>query len=824
MDAQRWQQVKEVLAAAEEQSPEERSTFLARTCGDDGELRREVESLLRQESEDSLEPVVPRPREGPDGLPTERRIGPWEIVGRLGSGGMAVVYLARHNEFEMQVAMKIVKRALATDEMIARFRHERQILARLEHPNIARLHDGGTLPDGRPYFVMDRVEGRSIRHYCQEKALPTDGRLRLFLDVCGAVAYAHQNFIVHSDLKPGNVLVTPEGTVKLLDFGIAHLLGSDDKPLAGNREVLGTLGYASPEQLRGEPVTTLSDVYSLGAVLYELLAGRRPFADLSATDQRAATISGRQVPKPSTAVCSDGRRGDPGKLRRRLRGDLDAIVLKALAAEPRERYGSVRELAADVERHFEDRPVKARQGAVLYTAGRFLHRHWGKTLVATAVLLLAIGLLVQGQQARIEQLRAEAEKERANLEKERTDELGKLLRTILLGSDPAAAAATKLPRVEVLLARGAEGLMSDTDLDPERRAELLMVIGPIYRRLGLFDEARRLLEESLRLRQEIFGEDSLQVANCRINLSSVYRGQSDFGKAEQAAREALRIYRNKYAGDHRAVARILNNLAGILKVKGDLAAAVDLYEEALAIKRRLLGDGDSKTLATALNNLGSALNALGDFDRAHRFLQDALEMRRRLGSPDPVATTLHNLAVLYRDGGDFENATVCFEQCLYIRRSLLGPDHYRVARVLRDFGATRRLQGRWAAAAQQIGQAFAIEERQLREGHPDLAITLRERAALALAQGDAPAAEADIREAIATLRARFPAEHWRIADAESVLGEALLEQGRLDEARRLLERSVSALEEVKRPAAREVREARRRLEALLETERVEDAR
>ena len=394
MTPQRWQQVKSTLASALEfEDKKERANFVAQACADDTALRREIESLLAQPEDqfDSVGKTIgvavaePLPA-GDDG----RKIGNYELVRELGRGGMGTVWLARRadQQFEKLVAIKLLKRGTDTDEVLRRFRTERQILARLEHPNIARLLDGGITDDDLPYFVMEYVEGRPVTDFCREAALSTEDRLRLFLKICGAVQFAHQNLVVHRDLKPGNILVTGDGEPKLLDFGIAKLLAAEDAVLSitiAEQQRL-TPAYASPEQVRAEPITTVSDVYSLGTVLYEIL-----------TDQNAHRFS---VPQPSpTELLRVVAQDEPvrpsaaateSSTKRRLRGDLDNIILKALRKEPARRYSGVGSFASDIQYYLENKPVTARKDTLSYRATKFIQRNKLGVAAGVVVLLLLI--------------------------------------------------------------------------------------------------------------------------------------------------------------------------------------------------------------------------------------------------------------------------------------------------------------------------------------------------------------------------------------------------------------------------------------------------
>ncbi len=478
---ERWQKVKNVLDEALERETGVRQAFLAEACDGDEELRREVESLLQSEPEigDFIETPVFRILPEDDAPPAVgQRIGVYRVVQQIGRGGMGSVYLAERadEEFERRVALKVIRRGMDTDEIVRRFRSERQILAHLDHENVAKLLDGGTTEDGRPYFVMEYVEGQPIDEYCDARKLPIRRRLELFQQVCSAVHFAHQNLVVHRDLKPGNILVTPAGVPKLLDFGIAKLL-EPDQALAFTRLDLRpmTPAYASPEQVRGEAITTSSDVYSLGVLLYGLLTGHLPYRPSSRDPESLAkAICEESPPRPSSVIgrvkesktpegsavestpesMSQAGNGDERHLRRQLAGDLDNIVLKAMSKEPRRRYTSVDQLSNDIGRHLQGLPVVARKDTLGYRTAKFVGRHKVGVSLAALFLLLIIGfgitVTVLLQQAIRERERAESEKTRAEKEKTRAETVAGFLGEALQYFEPQ-----QVSRQRVHCARGA---------------------------------------------------------------------------------------------------------------------------------------------------------------------------------------------------------------------------------------------------------------------------------------------------------------------------------------------------------------------------------
>src|ERR1051326_5876230 len=427
MNTTHWREIESLFQLAIERPASEWDTFLRETCGADNPLTDEVKYLLQCHSDASgfLEQTAAGrlSRSVVEEASAPREIGPYRIIRRIGHGGMGVVYLAERcdQQYEDTVAIKLAHGGFQDEMLYWRFRNERQILADLNHPNIARLFDGGTTAAGVPYLVMEYVEGEPIDTWCNTRHLSIEERLRLFREICSAVSYAHQNLVVHRDLKPGNILVTATGTPKLLDFGIAKFLSADSSTTTTPTTVsmLGffTAEYASPEQIRGQPITTASDIYSLGVLLYQLLTGRSPYrVDSNSPHQIVEAVYTQEPARPS--VCADGVSGDsPAKVRRRLQGDLDNVILMALRKQPEQRYASVAQFSADIGRHLDGLPVLARRPALLYYGGKFIRRHKIVFLTAAvAIILLLAGMvatLSESRRARREQARAESEKTRA---------------------------------------------------------------------------------------------------------------------------------------------------------------------------------------------------------------------------------------------------------------------------------------------------------------------------------------------------------------------------------------------------------------------------
>jgi serine/threonine-protein kinase len=825
----RWQEVKAVLEEALEREEMERTAFLDAACQGDDEMRREVESLLASDAEigDFIEtPIFRIHREEPEPLAEGQRLGAYRVVREIGRGGMGSVYLAERadEEFEQRVALKVVRRGMDTEEIVRRFRSERQILAHLDHPNIAKLFDGGTTEDGRPFFVMEHVDGRPIDQYCDDCKLPTRERLELFRSVCSAVHFAHQNLVVHRDLKPHNILVTPDGIPKLLDFGIAKLLDPNQEIFALTRADLRpmTPEYASPEQVRGEAITTASDVYALGVLLYVLLTGHSPYRPATRDAQSLAKAICETNPlRPSSAVGrveevkrSDGtkadltpesvsrvRDGEERTLRRRLAGDLDNIVLRAMQKDPARRYSSVDQLSNDISRHLQGLPVIARKDTLGYRTAKFVGRHKLGVALAAAVLLLILGFSIT----------VTVLLDRAIQERERAAAVSVFLEDLFSITDPSKSKGEAITARQ-MLDRGMEKIDQSLETQPEVRAELMETMGRVYRKLGLYEPARNLLEGSLRLRRETSGNDDVRVAQNLHNLANVLRELEDDAAAEPLIREAIEIQRRRGETHNLDYAAGLNNLGTWLAKRGENEQARTHLVEALEIKRSLPGI-DPEDLATSYNNIGRLDQAIGDYKSADSRYRKALAMRRELakGKPHPdVATTLNNLATLREEQGDLSSAETFLRESLAMRLQLYNEPHPGVARSFNNLGHLRETQGDAAEAEGLYRKALEIAGAALLPpDHNDRAIYQRNLASALLRQGKVAESEASIREALVIFRAKEPT--WRLADAEGVLGSGLARQRRFQEAEPILVESYRRLSKEEGDGAKQVPEARQRL-------------
>jgi serine/threonine-protein kinase len=714
-----------------------------------------------------------------------------------------------------------------------RFLLERRILGSLEHPNIARLYDAGVGEDGTPFFVMEYVEGRPIAAWCDERRLTVRARLALFDQVCDAVQFAHRNLVVHRDLKPANILVSNDGAVKLLDFGIAKLLATEGDPgttLTGAGFRALTPEYASPEQLLGEPVSTATDVYALGVLLFELLAGCWPYrprdrsvlslerAVLEQDPEGASTAIARAADSADRregalgSLVSERRATTPAGLRRQLRGDLDNIVLTALRKEPERRYPSVQHLRDDIRRYLERRPVSARPATWGYRARRFVRRH--RVGVAAAALVAAS--LVAGLAGTAWQARS------ASRQATRADAVRQFVVELFQVSDPDQSRGDSIT-ARALLDRGVERLDTDLAAQPELRAEMLAVLGGIYQRLGAYDRARPLLEQALALREAQLGPRHADAVRSAANLASLLFDQGEYPRAESLARRALAARRTGRNPGDTLVAKSMTDLAAILSLQGrheeaeslyrtglaidrargtpalvasDLgnlsvnlwrggkyAEAIPLAEEALALRRELHG-GEHTDVAVSLLNLATILQANGEFDRSEQLLRECLSMRRKLlGDAHPhVALTLNNLGLLLRTKGRLEESEQAQREALAIRRAAFGDDHLEVAASLNNLGTVLYVRGDRSGAAGHFEQALAIWRRKLGATHPNVLTGLNNLGAVRRDLGDLAGAEPVLREALALRRKALGDEHPETAASVNNLGELLARKGQYAEA------------------------------------------
>ncbi len=776
MDARHWQRIEAAFGQLVEiEDPRQRRMRLDQLCADDPALRAELEALLTSHERAGSFLESPAQSEAEAVLLDRfrarmigRRFGPWIVQEALSEGGMGSVFrVQRDGEgFSQLGALKLIRSGLESESLIRRFEHERRLLARLEHASIARLLDGGTSEDGLPWLVMELIDGRPIDQWCDQNQLSVAERLRLFEQVCAAVHFAHQNLIIHRDLKAGNILVNRDGQVKLVDFGIAKLLEEDpssQRTLTSQR--LLTPSSASPEQFLGQPVTTASDVYALGLVLYRLLCGTPAYdIDVTTSPIDAQRLICRDMPtRPSLSLGNDGRlavaaaeRGTrPERLKRQLSGDLDTIVLKALRKEPERRYGSVEELAADLRRHRQGLPVSARPDSVRYRAGKFVRRHWiGLGATAGAFLALGIGLSVAIWQT-----------EQARAERDRTLRINDFLQAILIEADPYQAGAEAT--VRDVLRKAGEMVGERFSDQPDLEAPLRHTIG--YTQLSLMDleDSQANLERADELNRSVFGVDDERTLTTQAYLAWIEFRRGRFRDAEAGYRAVIARLRDRH---DTAVRANIHNEFGII------LSEMERWDEALVEHQRALDlwlkhAPDAPDVGILYNNIAGILHGQGKLEEAREWYQRALTRQRR-DAPDGLSVdlsfNLNNFAVLLRDLDEPDTALPYYREALSMRIATLGPDHAFTGFAHMNLGRHLLAMDQPVEALKELERAVEISEATL---EPTQLQVLASRASLARARaltGQADAAGPELAEVLALMRQEaLPA--WLITQAEEWL-------------------------------------------------------
>jgi serine/threonine-protein kinase len=818
MDPDRLKALERIFEEAVARDGADRQAFLDAACPE-ASMRAEIEALLRSHDEaagyfDALGAEVARRGllEVEAASREQIRIDNYRTLQVIGHGGMGTVFLAERadGQYDHRVALKLIRLGIDSDAAVRRFLAERQIVARLDHPNIARLLDGGVTGEGRPYFVMEYVAGRPITDHCDESRLSIEARLRLFLALGGAVQYAHGHLVVHRDLKPGNVLVTADGQVKLLDFGIAKLLEGDREAgdvslLTRTRERVLTPAHAAPEQILGEAVTTAVDVYAMGVLLYELLTGRRPHEPAGLTETEferrvveAEPIRPSQVPLTQSVAAARATR--PERLGRMLTGDLDTICLTALRRDPARRYRSVEHLVEDVRRYLAGMPIAAREDTLAYRAGKFVGRHRVGVAMAAALFLIvtAFAGIVTVQSLRLAD------------ERDKARQVAALLVDLFEVADPSEARGESITAREVL-DRGVERIRGQLAGQPEVQAELLEVVGRVYRNLGLYQQAMPLVAGALDARRRSFGPEHPDVAALAADLGELQRLSGDYraaestlrnvvaldrsrepspraartlnhlGKvlvatgrldeAEEVARHAMQMATATLGALHEEVAESLNTIAAVRFTKGDDAAAEPLFRQALDIRRQRLGQ-DHPLVPAVLNNLASLLSRRGDHPAAESAYREALDIYRRLfGSEHPrIATTINNLGLTFLARQRPEEAEPLFRESLAMRRRLLPATHPDIAQSASNLGLLLQTTGRLRDAEPLYREALDVRRQALGVVHPLYAQSLNNLALLRQAQGDLQEAQRLFEQALAILTKALGPRHLLVATSHHNLG------------------------------------------------------
>lgn len=801
MNPERWKKIQSLFEKALELNPSERENFLKQECGDDKELFDEVISLISADEKQhsifsgSAGDYIAHNDANLDG----KTFGSYRTIKQIGSGGMGSVYLAERidGHFEQKVALKIVKPGMNSNEIIRRFEDERQILARLQHPNIARLLDGGISESGLPYFTLEYAEGKPITNYCDENNLTIEERLELFKKVCEAVLYAHQNLVIHRDIKPGNILVQEDGTVKLLDFGIAKVFEEDDDQKFVTRTGMRVMTpeYASPEQVRGEPVSTGTDIYSLGLILYQLLTGCPPYEVTSTSALEMERIICLTEPqKPSTMItnslssASDNkqksspefisrkRKTTIAKLKKRISGDLDNICLMAIRKEAKRRYSSIAQFITDIDNHLTGIPVIARKSTVSYRTKKFIQRHKaGVVVAASAVLIVAILTTVYFMQL------AE-ERDKAQLEAEKSKKVSEFLTGIFQLSDPEYSKGESITARE-LLDNGVKRIESELSDQPEVLANMLGVMGNVYKNLGLYPNALILLQRAYSINDSLLGSRSPETAKSINDLAGINFAMGDYGPAIEKFNKAIAIRKNIYGEESLETAESKNDLAMVLREEGNYEEAEILLNASLFVRKKFLSSG-SPEVAQSMNNLGLLKDDMGEYDEAKKLFEESLKIKKELyGKIHPSVTeTMGNLAFLLRQMGEYDEASKLFNETLEIDKKLFGEIHPAISTDLYNIASITALMGDLNSAEKLYTEVLELDKKLLGEEHPYIALDLNNLAGILSDKGDFEKAEEIYKESLAMNKKIYGDEHPEVATSLSNLGVMYNRWGKLSRA------------------------------------------
>jgi non-specific serine/threonine protein kinase/serine/threonine-protein kinase len=799
MTDKRWERLWQLFHEALELPQDERERFLTSATGDDAELRAELTGLIAAHEDGSHDESIDRGIEAlrkldPDAM-IGREIGPYRLTSVIGEGGMGVVYAAEQSApIRRTVALKLIKLGMDSREVIARFDGERQALAMMNHRNIARVLDAGATSAGRPYFVMELIDGVPITEYCDAARLSTTERLNLFLAVCNGVQHAHQKGVIHRDLKPTNVLITEEDgvpTPKIIDFGIAKATAQT----AAARTLftragmfIGTPEYMSPEQagMSAQDVDTRTDVYSLGILLYELLVGSVPLdpAELRAAgyDEICRRIREDEPSRPSMKLgtlqaaageLARNRRTDSATLVRSLRGDLDWITMRALEKDPERRYASPSELGDDLRRHLGNEPVEAGPPSALYHIGKFARRH---TSTVIAGSLVALSLVLGIAAATLGLLQAREAERVANEEARTSDEVTDFLTGLFRVAAPGAADAGSVTAREIL-DRGVARIRNDLAGEPAVQRRLMQEMGAVYAQLGLLDEAERLFREAREIRTG--DADETAAAMTVAGLANVRYLQGEYGEAVDLYREAIALAESSQ--DEIDVLWLATAYGNLGSVYGTLSRHTEALTTLQTAREMLVSSGHdvSREYGRVLRNIGIAQWGAEDFEAARSSYTAALEVYDQVlepGHPD-VTYVVNSLAILNYNLGDYATARPMFERGLANLERTLGPQHRDTASMMNNLGLLLLEMGLPREAAPRIEESLRIREAALGPGHEEVATSLCNLARLRLAENRPQAARPAVERCLAIRVEKLGASHPYVAGAQAIRAEVLQELG-----------------------------------------------
>jgi serine/threonine-protein kinase len=774
-----WKLVENLFNEALLKAPEERAAFIADACGGDELLSFEIETMLAadERAEGILDRPLPVTEFGTDAasIADGQIIGSWRILSELGRGGMGIVYLAERADgtYEQQVALKVIRGGMFASDMEPHFVHERRILGRLQHPNIARLIDAGATGDGLPFLVMELVHGEPITTWCRQNNRDITERLKLMLQVCDALQHAHHNLVVHRDLKPGNILVTGDGDVRLVDFGVARLLAGPEDDLqmltqAGFFHM--TPAYAAPEQISGEAITTATDIFALGAVLYELMSDCWPREGVSGSPTEILHALNQVIGPPSNAP------NLPAVWRSQLRGDIDAIVGKATAMDPTRRYASIGALAEDIRRFLAHEPVVARPDSVAYRSRKFIRRHRAGVAAMLAVAIAISGGVVatawQAGEAATQAKKAEAVKD--------------FVLSLFAGVDPAQALGDELTAHQ-LVNSGAARIQNELVDEPIVRAEILTFLADMYDKMDQDDRAIELVSDALQLIED---QKSTELANALLVHGRILIGKSEDDAGVESLQRALKLFETRR--EHLQAAEAMDLMAIARSRQGDITASVRLTENALNLRIATLGE-DNKEVAASYNNFGVLARTLGNYAKARENYERALDIRRRVLPADhpQIAISLNNLGALFYAEGNYSRAADYFAESLDINRRVNGAAHHDTIAALNNLGYMQMRLGRIDDAMLSLTEVYDYWVAQNKADHPNALVTRVNIATVQRTAGHFEDALVEYRQIEPVIVEKVGSEHPIVAATLHHQARCLLEIGKFLEAAPLVERALA---------------------------------